>query len=251
MLFLTLWGKGVGGREGVTLAWSRFFPVFCSPSTGECPALFSLSNSAIICCNCTDLQPATEATTANPFMTSIFAWVVPFKSLSSVTASSYECKNKACVQFGAVKGGLLRSVCQRPINANSAGQAVLAACRAFWKCILACRMIRFSIKLPFWNDKGKLVSVLEELYLRWSKTSFWEQTTRWIGRGTVKEREVAKGEKEGYRCLHICLGLEPVCTNFLLSFWKVGSCSEGISRVLSPCWWELCRMLMPLPFRQG
>lgn len=44
----------------------------------------------------------------------------------------------------------------------------------------------------------------------------------------------AAGEKKtgtGYRCLYISLNIEPLCTHFLLSFWKVGSRSEAISSV--------------------
>lgn len=43
-----------------------------------------------------------------------------------------------------------------------------------------------------------------------------------------------RGGRGGYRCLRIGLNMEPLCTNFLLSFWKVGACSEAI-RVFSPC----------------
>lgn len=38
----------------------------------------------------------------------------------------------------------------------------------------------------------------------------------------------------GYRCLRVSRNMELLCINFLLSFWKVGSRLEAISRVLSP-----------------
>lgn len=83
--------------------------------------------------------------------------------------------------------------------------------------------------------------------MRCSRASFWGQT----GEERLLEREGLGGEeKGGCRCLHISLNMEPLCTNFLLSFWKVGSRLEAISRVLSPCWCELCRLWWPLPFRQ-
>lgn len=51
----------------------------------------------------------------------------------------------------------------------------------------------------------------------------------------LEKERLGGEEKGGYRCLRTSLNMEPLCTNFLLSFWKVGSRSEAISRVLSPC----------------
>lgn len=170
MLFLNVWEEG--GRSCWPYDVLRCFPELCSPSAGEQPALFTLSP---------------KATTASSFMTCIFAWVAPFTLLNSVTASSYECKNKGLAQFWAVKGVLLRSVCQQPIKANSTGQAVHAAegfsQNAYWQDI------EFSVRrLLLWNDEGILVSVLGELHMRCSRASFWGQTSR---RG---ERETGDGD---------------------------------------------------------
>lgn len=155
--------KREGGHVGLMMSL-RFFPELCSPSAGEQPALFTLSP---------------KATTASSFMTFIFTWVAPFTLLNSVTASSCECKNKALAQFWAVKGVLLRSVCQQPIKANSTGQAVHSAIEGFsqnahWQDI------EFSVKrLLLWNDKGILVSALGKLHMRCSRASFLGQTSRW------------------------------------------------------------------------
>lgn len=120
------------GREVLLALWCPkilFRP--CSPSAGEQPALFTSSQSAVMWCDCTELQPSIHATTASAFMTSIFAWVVPFTLLNSVTGNSCECKEKAVLQFWAVKLLLLRPVCQRPITANCTGQDVQAAIGGF------------------------------------------------------------------------------------------------------------------------
>lgn len=119
--------KREGGHVGLMMSL-RFFPELCSPSAGEQPALFTLSP---------------KATTASSFTTWIFTWVAPFTLLNSVTASSCEFKNKALAQFWAVKGVLLRSVCQQPIKANSTGQAVHSAIEGFsqnahWQDIEGC-----------------------------------------------------------------------------------------------------------------
>ncbi len=80
------------------------------------------------------------------------------------------------------------------------------------------------------------------------------QTGRERERETAGEREAGKGREGGvgYRCLCMSLNMEPLCTNFLLSIWKVGSRQS----VFSPCWcvlmWALpaCRLWRPLLFRQ-
>lgn len=225
MLFLNVWEEG--GRSCRPNDALRFFPELCSPSAGEQPALFTLSP---------------KANTASSFTTCIFAWVAPFTLLNSVTASSSECKNKALAQFWAVKGVLLRSVCQQPIKANSTAQAVHSATEGFSQNAHR-QDIEFSVRrLLLWNDKGILVSVSGKLHMRCSRASFWGQTSRW------EERETEMGIQV---FLRISLNVqEPLCTYFLLSFWKVGSRSEAISRVLSPCSCELCRLWRPLPFRQ-
>lgn len=53
------------------------------------------------------------------------------------------------------------------------------------------------------------------------KRDCWRRTS-WEGK--------RKGGGE-YRCLCIRFNMEPLCTNFLLSFWKVHSRSEAISSV--------------------
>lgn len=238
MLFFDTLRKGRSRRPVL-----RFFPELWSPSAGEQPALFTLSQSAIMWCDCAELQPTTKATTASSFVTSIFAWVVPFTLLNSVTASSCECKKKAVVQFWAVKGLLLRPVCQRPIKANCTGQAVHATIEgfsqnAYWQ------YIEFSVRkdaVVKWRGDigfcfGRVVYEVFKGVLSGGRHPDGEKE-----RLLEKER-LGGEEKGGYRCLRTSLNMEPLCTNFLLSFWKVGSRSEAISRVLSPCWCELCRL---------
>lgn len=126
-------------------------------------------------CVCTELQPTTKATAASSIMTSIFAWVVPFTLLNSVTARSCECKKKAPDQFWAVKGVLLRSICQRPIKADSVGQAVHTAIEGFSQNAHWQDIVFSARRLPLRNDegvKGILLSVLETLYMRCSRATF-------------------------------------------------------------------------------
>lgn len=50
--------------------------------------------------------------------------------------------------------------------------------------------------------------------------------------------------------MHISPSAELLLAPFLLSFWKVGSRAEAISRERSPCRHEHHRLLMPLPSRE-
>lgn len=113
-------------------------------------ALFSLVLSAIMWCVWSELQPATRATTASSLMSSIFAWVVPFTFMNSVTA---ECKKK---KVKRVKGVLLRSVCQRPIKADNIGQAVHAAIEQFSQNTHWQDIVCSARRLPLCNNERVL-----------------------------------------------------------------------------------------------
>lgn len=80
-----------GGRSRWPNNVPGFFPELRSPSAGWQPALVSFSQSAVMSWFA---QNYTAYHKKNSIMTSIFAWVVPFTSLNSVTASSCECKIK-------------------------------------------------------------------------------------------------------------------------------------------------------------
>lgn len=129
----------------------------------------------------------------------MLSWVVPFALLNSVTASLVNANESAGPALSS-RGVLLGSVCQRPIKANSAGKAVHAAIEGFtqnahWQDIV------FSMRrLPLWNDegvKGILVSVLEALYMRCSRATFWGQTSRRGEREKLLEKERPGGEEKG------------------------------------------------------
>lgn len=172
-----------------------------------------------------------------------------------------QCKKESAtkVQFWTVKGVLLRSICQRPIKANSTGQAVLAAIEGFsqnahWQNIVFSLCKKAAI-VEWWRSKEDIGFCFGSVvYYEVFKGYFLVADIQMELKRNFWWKEGREGELGGYRCVCISLNMEPLCTNFLLSFWKVGSRSEAISRVFSPCWcvlmWALL-VLMGSPFQTG
>lgn len=187
-------------------------------------ALFPLVLSATMWCVWTELQRAAKATTASSIMTSIFAWVVPFTLLNSVTA---ECKKKKVKRVERV---LLWSVCQGPFKADSIGQAVHAAIEGFshnthWQDIVCSAR-----RLPLCNDEGIngnnsffSGNIVYEVY----KAYFCGGRRPDGHNKQLLEKEKCIGEHRGYRCVCVSFNVEPRCKNFLLSFWKSGFLLRG------------------------
>lgn len=86
-----------------------------------CTVLLSLS--AIMWDVCTELQPTTKTTAASSIMTSIFAWVVPFTLLNSVTASYRGCKKESPAP---ILGRKKKEFCLGQSVSNSSKQTALA-----------------------------------------------------------------------------------------------------------------------------
>lgn len=224
-----------GGRREGRSCWlcdvQRFFPELCSPSAGEQPALCTSSPlSGTLGLRLREKKGGGETTTK--------AWVVIFISLNQVSAKSVDVQNIFCCNFSQ-QMGLYRPICQRPITANSTSQTVLAAIlKAFSRRWLAEEWIFCQ------NERGILVSFLgRAAYEVFEGDSLGSdiQPKLQKKKQTAREGKARQGfggsggvGSGGHRCLRVSRNMELLCINFLLSFWKVGSRLEAISRALSP-----------------